>query len=91
MWVIIEKAVFAMASLRILSGFIELTAGFLMLKFNDLEKAMAINAVLALIGPIALISTMTIGLVGLIDRVSFDKIMWMAVGVTCIFIGIFKG
>lgn len=88
MWYIFEKAVFAMATLRILSGFIEMSAGFLMLRFNDLEKAMVINASLALVGPIILISTMTIGLLGLVDRVSFSRITWIVAGVACILIGI---
>lgn len=88
MWFIFEKAVFAMATLRILSGFIEMSAGLLMLKFNDLEKAMVINASLALIGPVVLISTMTIGLLGLVDRMSFSRITWIVAGIACILIGI---
>ncbi|WP_054949415.1 YqhV family protein [Numidum massiliense] len=88
MWFIFEKAVLAMAVLRLLSGFIEMMAGLLMLRYNDLEKSILINASLALIGPLVLITTMTIGLTGLVDRVSFGKITWVVCGVLCIFIGI---
>ncbi|AQS56542.1 MAG: YqhV family protein [Novibacillus thermophilus] len=91
MWFIIEKVVLAMGTLRIISGFIEMTAGFLMLKFNDLEKSIAINALLALVGPAVLITTTTIGLAGLVERVSYDKVAWIAAGVVCILIGVFKG
>lgn len=88
MWFVFEKAVFAMAALRILSGIIEMSAGLLMLKLNDLEKAMAVNASLALIGPVILVSTMTIGIFGLVDRVSFTRMTWIAAGVACILLGI---
>lgn len=88
MWYIFEKAVFAMATLRILSGFIEMSAGFLMLRYNDLEKAMVINASLALVGPIVLVTTMTIGVLGLVDRISFSRITWIVAGITCILIGV---
>lgn len=88
MWYIFEKAVLAMGTLRILSGFIEMSAGFLMLRFNNLEKAMVINASLALLGPIILVSTMTIGLLGLVDRISYSRIAWIVAGVACILIGI---
>lgn len=88
MWYIFEKAVFAMATLRILAGFIEMTAGFFMLRFNDLEKAMVINASLALIGPIVLVTTMTIGVLGLVDRISFSRITWIVAGIACILIGV---
>lgn len=88
MWYIFEKAVVAMATLRILSGFIEMSAGLLMLKFNDLEKAIVINASLALVGPVVLVSTMVIGVFGLVDRVSFSRITWIVAGVACILIGI---
>lgn len=88
MWVIFEKALFAMATLRVFSGLIEMSAGLLMLKFNDLEKAIVINAALALVGPLVLVTTMTIGILGLVDRISFGKIAWIAVGVSCILIGV---
>lgn len=87
-WYIFEKAVFAMATLRLMSGFIEMMAGLLMLKVNDLEKALTINALLALVGPTVLMTTMAIGLIGLMDRISYSKIIWIVAGVICILIGV---
>ncbi|WP_340582420.1 DUF2619 domain-containing protein, partial [Staphylococcus aureus] len=43
MMTIIEKSVLAMVILRVLSGSIEVSAGLLMLKLNNLEKAFYIN------------------------------------------------
>ena len=88
MWFVFEKAVFAMAALRLMSGFIEMTAGLLMLKFNSLEKALAVNALLALVGPFVLITTMAIGLLGLVERISVGRFLWILVGVACILIGV---
>jgi len=85
-----DKTVFSMALLRIVSGSIELTAALVMLKFNEVQKALAVNSMLALVGPIVLLTTTTIGLVGLSDKLSPMKFIWVAVGVSCLLIGILK-
>jgi len=87
MW---EKAIIGMAALRMLSGSIEILAALLILKVNQVEKALLINSGLALVGPLILLATTTIGLVGISDRISFWKIAWIFTGVLCIFIGIRK-
>ncbi len=85
-----DKSVFSMALLRILSGSIELTAALVMLKLNDVTKALSVNAMLALVGPLILISTTTIGLVGMSDKLSPVKLVWIVAGVACLLIGILK-
>ena len=91
MFTFIEKAVMGMALLRILSGGIEIFAAFLMLRFNDIEKALILNSSLALVGPIILIATTSIGLLGLSDRISFQAIFWVFLGVGCILYGVKSG
>ncbi|MEK4029535.1 MULTISPECIES: YqhV family protein [Bacillaceae] len=91
MFTFIEKAVMGMALLRILSGGIEIFAAFLMLRFNDIEKALILNSSLALVGPIILIATTSIGLLGLTDRISFQTIFWVFLGVGCILYGVRSG
>jgi putative exporter of polyketide antibiotics len=83
-----EKAILGMALLRILSGSTELFVAFLFLKFNDIEKALMVNSSLALIGPIVLILTTTVGLIGIADKVSYIKLMWVFGGVACILYGL---
>ena len=85
-----DKFVLGMAALRIISGIIELTAAFLMLKFNRVEAALKINAVLVAIGPLILMSVMALGLLGLAGRVSFNKFFIIMTGVAIIFYGINK-
>lgn len=87
----LEKAIIGMALLRMLSGSIEIFAAFLFLKVNNVEKALIINSSLALIGPVILIATTTIGLFGLADKISFTKILWILFGVGCILYGVKSG
>lgn len=86
----LDKFVVGMAGLRMLSGCIELTAAVLMLRFMQVEKALLINSGLALVGPMVLLATTAIGLVGLADRLSFSKLLWILLGVSFIFFGILK-
>ncbi|WP_211745568.1 YqhV family protein [Paenibacillus sp. Marseille-Q4541] len=79
-----------MAILRIFSGSAELIAALLMLRFNQVEKALAVNSTLAFVGPMILVVTTTIGLVGMADKLSFGKLAWVLMGVTCLLIGILK-
>lgn len=88
MFKLIEKAVLGMASLRLISGSIEIMAAFLMFKFNSVEKAILINSSLALIGPVILILTTTIGLLGIVEKVSLMKIGLIFLGVGFIFWGV---
>ncbi|WP_180954587.1 YqhV family protein [Bacillus sp. V5-8f] len=88
MFTVIEKAVLIMATLRLLSGSIEIFAGFLMLRLNDIEKALIVNSSLALVGPIILVTTTTVGLFGVSEKLSFFKIACIFLGVALILIGI---
>lgn len=86
----LNKIVLTMASLRLLSGSIEICAALIMLRMNNIEKALVVNSSLALAGPFILIATTTIGLVGLSDKLSASKFLWVAAGVVCLMIGILK-
>ncbi|HUC90865.1 MAG TPA: YqhV family protein [Paenibacillus sp.] len=86
----INKIVLAMGVLRLLSGSIEIFAALLMLRLNQVDKALVVNSSLALVGPLILISTTTIGLVGISDKLSMGKFVWVLAGVTCLMVGILK-
>ena len=77
-----DKALLSIILLRLLSGSAEITAATVMYKFNDLEKALYINSMLALVGPIILITTTGIGLSGLAEKMSLSRIL-------CLFGGVF--
>lgn len=86
----INKIVLAMATLRLLSGGIEMLAALVMLRLNQVDKALVVNSSLALVGPFILLTTTAVGLAGLADRLSPSKLAWIAAGVTCLLIGILK-
>lgn len=86
----LDTTVLSMAGLRFLSASIELTAAIIMLMLNDVKKAVALNAVLAIVGPLIFIATMTIGLLSLTDNLSFSKLLFIGIGVGFILIGIYK-
>ncbi|MBB6284615.1 YqhV family protein [Geobacillus subterraneus] len=86
----IDPSVLAMAGMRMLSALVELSAALLMLAFNDVKKALAINAVLAVVGPTVMIVTMAIGLLSLADELSFSRLGLVALGVAIILFAIYK-
>jgi hypothetical protein len=88
MFTSIEKVVMVMAVLRIFSGSVELIAALLMLKFNNIEKALIVNSSLVLVGPTILILTTAIGLSGLAENISFFKIFLIFLGIALILYGV---
>ncbi|OQP05759.1 hypothetical protein B1690_11700 [Geobacillus sp. 46C-IIa] len=86
----IDPSVLAMAGMRMLSALVELSAALLMLAFNDVKKALAINAVLAVVGPTVMIVTMAIGLLSLADELSLSRLGLVALGVAIILFAIYK-
>lgn len=85
-----DKLVLSMSTLRLISGSLEIIAALLMLRYNQIEKALIINSSLALVGPIVLLTTTTIGLVGVAEKLSWDKIGWVLLGISILLFGILK-
>ncbi|CAM3749310.1 YqhV family protein [Cytobacillus oceanisediminis] len=88
MFFILDKAILGMALLRLISGCLEIFVALLIIKFNDIEKALIVNSSLALVGPPILLITTVIGLTGMADKVSLTKILWVIGGVGCILYGV---
>ncbi|WP_409346436.1 YqhV family protein [Paenibacillus sp. MBLB4367] len=86
----LNKFVLSMAMIRMFSGSLEIIAAIIMLRINQVDKALIVNSSLAFVGPIVLLATTTIGLVGMADKLSVGKIVWIFAGLSCIFIGILK-
>lgn len=85
-----DKYVSWMAVLRLLSGSVEITAALIMLRLNQVDKALAVNSGLALVGPTILILTTAVGLTGMAQQLSWGKIGWIACGVAFLLFGILK-
>lgn len=91
MFLVKDKIVFSMAMLRIISSIIEFTAAMLFLKFDSIEKALKINAILALIGPTIMTVVMLLGVAGISGKLSGSKFFFIVAGVLLIFYGVSKG
>ncbi|CEE01473.1 hypothetical protein B4064_0698 [Caldibacillus thermoamylovorans] len=91
MFQMFEKAILGMAFLRIFSGSLEILVALIILKLNNVEKALVVNSSLALIGPLILITTTSIGLIGMADKISFTKIIWVFIGIAFILYGVKSG
>ncbi|MDD4335078.1 MAG: YqhV family protein [Desulfotomaculaceae bacterium] len=88
MFLIHDKIVLGMAGLRILSASIEFTAAILMLMYGRVETAFKINALLAVVGPMVLLTVTTLGLIGLAGKIAPSGMATVILGVILIFIGI---
>ncbi|MFW6238021.1 MAG: DUF2619 domain-containing protein [Halanaerobiales bacterium] len=82
-----NNVLLAMLFLRILSGVIEVGAGFIMYYLNSVKKAMQINALLGFLGPAVLILITFLGLVEISSSINLKKLVLVALGVILIIIG----
>lgn len=87
MFFVFEKIVFGMAALRVVSSLIEFTAALLMLRFNNVETAFKINALLAVVGPTVMITVTSLGLVGLAGKASPQGLIPILMGIGLILYG----
>jgi hypothetical protein len=85
-----DRAVLSMGMLRVFGGSVELIAAFTILYLNDIKKALAVNSVLATVGPIILISTMAIGIIGVASKLDPIRLVLVVCGVFLILLAVFK-
>ncbi|MFC7686043.1 YqhV family protein [Ureibacillus sp. GCM10028918] len=86
--VYVASALLYMVLLRLVSGSIEITIAGLMYKSHDLEKALTLNSMLALVGPCILIITTGLGVAGLGDKISFQKMFCLFGGILLILLSL---
>lgn len=82
-----EHTVFTMAALRIFSGLLEVGAALLILRFNRIDTALRVNGALAIVGPTILLLGITLGVMGLSDRLPLGRMLMIYLGVLLIFWG----
>jgi hypothetical protein len=83
-----DNILYGMAGLRFLSGTIEVCAALLMLYYGTVQKAVMINAGLALVGPTVLILVTSLGLLGMADKIEFWRMGIVLAGVALILYGV---
>lgn len=85
-----DQTVLSMAGIRVFSGLLEITAAIIMLSLNDVKKAIVVNSMLAVVGPLIFISTMMIGLISMANEISLSKLIYIGIGAGFILYGIYK-
>jgi len=80
------RTVRIMAALRFLSSAIECAAAVYILRLFRIEDALRVNAVLGMVGPTILILVTLIGLVGIAERLSIERIVLVVVAVILVFV-----
>jgi len=83
-----DNVLYGMAGLRFLSGLIEVSAALLMVYFGTVQRAVQINAGLALVGPTVLILVTSLGLIGVADKLEFWRMAIIMLGVGLILYGV---
>ncbi|PWA13309.1 DUF2619 domain-containing protein [Pueribacillus theae] len=86
----LDPGLLGMAVLRLFSAMIECSAAIAMIYFNDVKKALVINSLLAIVGPIIFITATSLGLISVAGSVSYGKLLLIIIGVGFILIGILK-
>lgn len=76
-----------MALLRVLSGALELTAAYLMVRLGRVDEAMRINGLLGMVGPLVLVLVSLLGLAGLSAHLPWPRLGLVACGVALILLG----
>ncbi len=86
----INGTVLTLASLQLLSASLDFSAAMAMLYLNDVRKAMFINGLLAVIGPVIFASSIAIGMISIADELSHAKTILIVAGIILLIIGIVK-
>lgn len=84
---VVDKVVYGMAGIRFISSLLELTGAFLMLRFGTADKALWVNGLLAMVGPVVLVSVTFLGIAGIADEIHWWRIGIIVLGVGCILFG----
>lgn len=85
-----QNGIFEMGMLRIVSSFLEFCAAVAIFYLNDVRKALVVNSLLAIIGPIMFMTIMSIGLIQISHSLSFGKLFLIVIGIAFILFGILK-
>jgi type IV secretory pathway VirB2 component (pilin) len=88
MFEVVDRIVYAMAGLRMMSSVLELCGALLMLYFGTAERALQVNAALALVGPTVLVLVTALGVTALAGEIEWHRLLWIALGVSCILYGV---
>lgn len=76
-----------MATLRIISGILEILVAFIFLKIGRIDSALRMNAFLGLIGPLVFIAVSVLGIATIAVHMPWYKVLTISLGIILVLIG----
>jgi hypothetical protein len=77
----------SMATIRVISGLLEIVVAFIFLKGGRVENALRMNAFLGLIGPLVFLLVSVLGVVAIAVKLSWYKMTMICLGIIMVMIG----
>lgn len=77
----------SMATVRVISGLLEIIVAFVILKAGRVETALRMNAFLGIIGPLVFIIVSVFGIAAIAVKLSWLKIAFLSLGIILVLIG----
>lgn len=76
-----------MATIRVISGILEITVAFIFLKIGRVDAALRMNAFLGLVGPLVFIAVSVLGIAAIAVRLPWYKVVLISLGIILVLVG----
>jgi hypothetical protein len=76
-----------MATIRVISGLLEIMVAIIFLKSGRVENALRMNAFLGLIGPLVFLLVSVLGVVAIAVKISWPKMIIICLGIILVLVG----
>jgi len=77
----------SMATIRVISGLLEIMVAIIFLKSGRVENALRMNAFLGLIGPLVFLLVSVLGVVAIAVKISWPKMIIICLGIILVLVG----
>jgi hypothetical protein len=77
----------SMATIRVISGLLEIMVAIIFLKSGRVENALRLNAFLGLIGPLVFLLVSVLGVVAIAVKLSWPKMILVCLGIILVMVG----
>jgi hypothetical protein len=82
-----QVTVNSMATIRIISGLLEIIVAIIFLKGGRVENALRMNAFLGLIGPLVFLLVSVLGVIAITVKLSWPKLIIICLGIILVMVG----
>lgn len=76
-----------MATIRMISGILEIAVAFIFIKIGRVDSALRMNAFLGLVGPLVFLAVSVLGIAAIAVRLPWYKVFIISLGMILVLIG----